>query len=154
MGKKKDKNKKSKKEPLLIAPQNKERSLIPISEKTDEYLIELNKKIIFVFKDYLHKECGFKKITQPKNLINKLTHLSTLTRPEITENTSIIKRIIPFAQKNEYKKLFGRPEFQQYETDFYEVVCYDIERVFWYFVGNIFHIVLIMWWRHLKVDKR
>ncbi len=135
-----------------IIPQDiKQKSLIPFEDKTDEYSEQINKKIVFVFKDYLHSHCWLCNITQTKNLIDKLSHTSTIKRSEM-RNNPFIKRVIPCENNNEYKSIFCN-KFEQYESDFYEIICSDTNRVFWYFINNIFHIVLIKD-RHLEIDKK
>lgn len=151
---KKSKNKSKKKNNTTLIPhQVKEKSLIPFEQKTDEYQRESDKKIVFVIKDnYIHKKCELKNFSNTKNLIAKLIYSCTTKRSEVVNNPNI-KRINPCDRNNEYKKLFCKDIFKQYESDFYEIICSDTERVFWYFIGNIFHIVLIKC-RHLKIDKR
>jgi Rps23 Pro-64 3,4-dihydroxylase Tpa1-like proline 4-hydroxylase len=155
MSKKKKKRKWNKKQEKTIIPNiNQPKTSIPFTDKTDEYSEQINKKIVFVFKDYLHKECWLGNINkkQAKNLIDKLINTSTVRRNEI-QKYSFIKRVYPCKENNEYSKLFCKDTFKQYESDFFEIICSDTNRVFWYFINNIFHIILIKD-RHLKTDKK
>jgi hypothetical protein len=128
MGKKK--NKKNSNEGSLIPKQTKQNSPIPFEQKTDEYQRENDKKIVFVIKEnYLHKNCELKNFSNTKNLIAKLISSCTTRRSEIRNNPNI-KRINPSNKNNEYKKLFCKEIFKQYESDFYEIICSDTERVF------------------------
>jgi len=149
----KRKKKLNRKQEKTIIPNIKQpKSSIPFVEKTDEYNEVISKKIVFVFKDYLHKECWLGNIKQAKNLISKLSHTSTIKRVDI-RNSPFIKRVTPCEKNNEYKKVFCDKGFKQYENDFYEIICSNTNRVFWYFINNIFHIILIKD-RHLKTDKK
>jgi len=145
-------SKKNKENKNIIPNIKQPKSSIPFIEKTDEYNEIISKKIVFVFKDYLYKECWLGNIKQAKNLITKLSYTSTIKRVDIRSNP-FIKRVIPCEKNNEYKKIFCNKVFKQYENDFYEIVCSDTNRVFWYFINNIFHIILIKD-RHLKTDKK
>ena len=135
---------------------NKDNSLIPAQEKKDGFDEEKNKRIVFVFKDYLHKDCwlcNINKKSKVKNLIDKLSNISKIKISEIGDYKSIIKTVVPCKKNNEYKTLFCKENFKQYESDFYEIIWSDTNRVFWYFINNIFHIILIKD-RHLKDDKK
>lgn len=154
MGKRKKWNNKNKQDKNIIPNLKQPKSSIPIEDKTDEFNDIINKKIVFVFKDYLHKECWIWKINtkEAKNLINKLSNTSTIKRNEI-QNISFIKRVYPCKERNEYGALFCKDTFSQYTDDFYEIICAGTNRIFWYFINNIFHIILIKD-RHLKTDKK
>lgn len=136
-----------------IIPNNKQpKTTIPFTDKTEEYYEVVNKKIVFIFKDYLHKECWLGNIRQARNLIDKLSFISTIKKDDIRNNPNI-KRVNPCKCNNEYNKLFCKDTFKQYESDFYEIICAGTNRIFWYFINNIFHIILIKD-RHLKTDKK
>lgn len=155
MSSKKKKNKK-KTNNNPIPSIKEEKNIIPIpKDKSDEFLHEINKKIVFVFKDYLHKECELAWLneTRAKSLIYKLSAVSDMKKSNIQNYSNIIRKVSPCEHKNEYKKLFCNKNFEQFENDFYEIDYWDTNRVFWYFISNIFHIVLIKN-RHLKIDKK
>ncbi len=116
---------------------------ISIKDKSEEFLKEYWEYIVFVFKDYIYNKCWLSNIRSSKNLIGKLEFLWTVKRRDIRKYSTIIKRVLPCKENNEYKKLFCIKKFEQYEDEFYEIVCSSTNRIFGYFVSSKFHIVLI-----------
>jgi hypothetical protein len=115
---------------------------IPPAKWAEEFQLERNKKIVLVIKDYKHKECSLNMV-KSKGLLEKLEHLCTTTRETMIKDMwGNLKQIGFQGKENAYHSLLNG-SLEQHRDNFYEVVCAGTNRVFGYFINNIFHIVLI-----------
>lgn len=128
---------------------------IPATDQSDEYQSTIeNQQISFVFaQEYLYQECELGKLNKnSKKLIQNFCDIQKKTFQEAKNDINKMKKVSRSWKKhNEYSQLFSS-KFKQVESDFYEIFWWDTSRAFWYFINNIFHIVLVKN-RHLETKK-